>query len=144
MPNEPRASVIIPSYNHAQYLPTAIESVLGQTYRDFEVVIVDDGSTDGSLEVARSYAERHPSKVRVFTHPGHANCGISETVNYAFSLSRGEFLSGLPSDDMLYPDKLGRQVAYLDERPEAGWVYSYADYVDDASRPLTHLGLFGK
>jgi glycosyltransferase involved in cell wall biosynthesis len=144
MPNEPRATVIIPSYNHARFLPEAIESVLRQTYRDFEVVIVDDGSTDGSIEVAQAYAGRYPSQVRAHTHPGHANRGISETVNYAFRLSRGEYLSGLPSDDLLYPDKLAAQVAYLDAHPEAGMVYSYADYVDDDGRHLPHLGLFGR
>jgi glycosyltransferase involved in cell wall biosynthesis len=144
MPNEPRVTVIIPSYNHARFLPAAIDSVLRQTYEDFEVVIVDDGSKDESFEVAQAYAARHPSKVRAYTHPGHVNRGISETVNYAFRLSRGEYLSGLPSDDLLHLDKLAAQVAYLDAHTEIGWVYSYADYVDDDGRHLARLGLFGK
>ena len=106
MSHEPRVSVCIPSYNHAPYLPAAIESVLGQTFADFELVIVDDGSTDNSLEVAETYAARHPSKVRVHTHPGRLNRGISETVNLAYRLTRGEFWMGVPSDDVLHPDKL--------------------------------------
>src|SRR6476660_5130840 len=123
----PRVSVCIPSYNHAPYLAEAIDSVLAQTYRDFEIVLVDDGSTDDSLEIAQGYAARFPDVVRVLTHANHANLGISETVNLAYQESRGEFWSGLPSDDMLYPDKLERQVAFLDAHPNIGWLYSHAE-----------------
>lgn len=86
--HDPKVSICVPSYNHARFLPMALESALAQTYDDFEVVVVDDGSTDDSLAVAQSYAARHPSKVRVFTHPGHRNRGISETVNLAFEKAR--------------------------------------------------------
>jgi glycosyltransferase involved in cell wall biosynthesis len=143
MSHEPRVSVCIPSYNHAPYLPAAIESVLAQTYTDFELIIVDDGSTDDSLRIAASYAARHPERVRVHTHPGGGNRGISETVNLAYSLTRGEFWMGLPSDDVLYPDKLARQVACLDAHPSVGWVYSYGDWMDEAGRPLPEKGRFG-
>jgi glycosyltransferase involved in cell wall biosynthesis len=139
----PRVSVCIPSYNHAPYLPAAIESVLAQTFTDFELVVVDDGSTDDSLRIAEGYAARHPEKVRVHTHPGGANRGISETVNLAYSLTRGEFWMGLPSDDVLHPDKLARQVAFLDAHPSVGWVYSYGDWMDEAGRPLPGKGRFG-
>ena len=139
----PRVSICLPSYNHAQFLPAAIDSILRQTYRDFEIIIVDDGSTDGSLEIAQDYALRHPSQVFVFTHPGHRNLGISETVNLAYQESCGEYWSGLPSDDMLCPDKLERQVAFLDANPNIGWVYSYAKPVDEAGHALTELSLFG-
>ncbi len=143
MSNDPRVSVCIPSFNHAPYLPDAIESVLRQTYRDFEIVLVDDGSTDGSLEIAARYAESYPSHVRIFTHPGQVNLGISETVNLAYRKSRGEFWSGLPSDDMLLPDKLERQVAFLDANPNVGWVYSYAELVEQADQPPAELKLLG-
>ena len=79
----PTVSICIPSYNHAPYLPAAIESALGQTYRDLEVVIVDDGSTDDSLEIARAYERREPERVRVLTHPGHVNRGTAATANLA-------------------------------------------------------------
>jgi glycosyltransferase involved in cell wall biosynthesis len=144
MSNDPRVSVCIPSFNHGPYLAAAIESVLNQIYRDFEVVIVDDGSTDGSLEIAESYAARYPSQVHVFTHPERRNLGISETVNLAYQKSRGEFWSGLPSDDMLCPDKLERQVAFLDANPKIGWVYSYARYMEETGQPIVDSDLFGK
>ncbi len=139
----PRVSVCIPSFNHAPYLAKAIDSVLAQTYRDFEIVIVDDGSTDDSLEIAEGYASQYPELVRVLTHPDHANRGISETVNLAYQQSRGEFWSGLPSDDMLLPEKLERQIAFLDDHQDIGWTYSYATFVDEAGQPHA-FGLFGK
>lgn len=143
MSAEPRVSVCIPSYNHAQYLSASIDSVLAQTFNDFELIIVDDGSTDGSLAIAQSYASSHPERVSVHTHPGGANRGISETVNLAYSLTRGEFWMGLPSDDVLYPDKIELQVSYLNEHPNAGWVYSYSDWIDEAGQPRPEKGLFG-
>ncbi|MEP6911401.1 MAG: glycosyltransferase [bacterium] len=144
MSDNPRVSVCIASYNHARYLPDSIESVLNQTYTDFEVVIVDDGSTDGSLALAETYAARYPDRVRVFTHPNHSNRGISETVNLAYLKSRGEFWSGVPSDDALCPNKLEKQVAFLDSHPEVGWVYSYCEVTDESLHPMPGTQLFGK
>jgi glycosyltransferase involved in cell wall biosynthesis len=68
-------SVGIPSYNHAEFLPKTIESCLNQTYKDIEIIIVDDGSTDNSLEIARRYERMHPSLIQVFTHPDNLNHG---------------------------------------------------------------------
>jgi glycosyltransferase involved in cell wall biosynthesis len=130
----PKASVCIPSYNHARFLPEAIESALGQTYPNVEVVIVDDGSSDESLGVAESYAARHPDRVRVFTHPGRANRGISATVNLGFEVAAGDYYSGLPSDDVLYPDKIARQVEFLERHPRVGFVYGRYDVIDDMGR----------
>jgi glycosyltransferase involved in cell wall biosynthesis len=144
MSHHPKVSVCIPSYNHARYLPAAIESVLGQTYRDFEVVIVDDGSSDGSLAIAEGYAARYPDRIRVFTHAGHANLGISETVNLAYLNSFGEYWSGLPSDDAFYPDKLESQVALLESHPEVGWVYSYGELTDETLVPIAGASFFGR
>lgn len=130
----PKVSVCIPSYNHARFLPEAIESALGQTYPNVEVVVVDDGSADGSLEIAEAYAARHPGRVRVYTHPGRRNRGISATVNLGFEMATGDYYSGLPSDDVLYPDKVERQVEFLEARPEVGFVYGRYDVIDDEGR----------
>ncbi|HEY0173068.1 MAG TPA: glycosyltransferase [Pyrinomonadaceae bacterium] len=135
MPHLPKVSVCIPSYNHARYLPQTLDGVLGQTYQDFEVVVVDDGSTDGSLEVLEAYAARHPEKVRVFTHPGRENRGISPTANLAFEKSRGEYWAGLTSDDVWYADALESLVAHLDAHPEAGIVYGRMSLMDEEGRP---------
>ena len=131
MPDLPKVSICIPSYNHARYLPAAIESALAQTYPNIEIVIVDDGSTDGSLEIAESYAVQHPSLVAVFTHVNHRNLGIAATVNLCFKRSTGAYLGLLGSDDMLYPRKTSIQAAYLNQHSDIGWVYSYAQFVDE-------------
>jgi glycosyltransferase involved in cell wall biosynthesis len=144
MLHRPKVSICIPSYNHARFLPAAIESALAQTFRDFEIVIVDDGSTDGSLSVAEDYAARFPSLIRVLTHPGHRNMGIAKTSNLAMRSARGEFWSGLPSDDVLFPEKLEVQVAYLEAHPELGWVYGNAEFIDEEGVRQPQRGLFGE
>lgn len=143
MQNRPKVSVCIPSYNHARFLPAAIESVLAQTFKDFEIIIVDDGSTDESLEIARHYAADYPALIRVFTHPEQHNKGVSATVNLAYQKTRGEYWSGLPSDDVLHPDKLAHQVEILDAHPDVGWVYGPGVYIDEEGRRLLEMGLFG-
>jgi hypothetical protein len=138
----PLVSVVMLSYNHAPYLPAAIESVLGQTLQDLELVVGEDGSSDGSLEIARRYAEAD-SRVRVLTHPGHENRGIGATVNLVRSATSGSYQLGLPSDDMLYPDALERLVAYLEAHPEVGYVYGYAHMIDAEGRKLELQGRSG-
>jgi glycosyltransferase involved in cell wall biosynthesis len=132
----PKVSVFIAAYNHARYLPACLDSLLAQTYTDFEIVVVDDGSKDGSLDVLLDYQRRFPDKVRCISHPGHANKGVSATSNLAIRLSRGEYLAWTGSDDQWYPDKLRQQVALLEQDARLGLVYSYADFIDGDSRPL--------
>lgn len=132
----PVVSVCIPSYNHEQWLGRAIESVLEQSFRDLEIVVVDDGSPDGSLEIARVYERRHPELVRVLTHPGGARRGIGATLNLAIGASRGEYWSALPSDDEFLPDKLAVEVDFLRSHPDVGFVYGYADLIDERGNLL--------
>jgi alpha-1,3-rhamnosyltransferase len=139
MSHSPKVSICIPSYNHARFLHAAIESALAQTYPNIEIVIVDDGSTDGSLEIAESYASKYPLRVSVYTHSGHRNLGISATVNECFKRSTGVYFSGLPSDDMLLPEKTEQQVEYLESHPEIGWVYGPAEIVDAQGNSLSKL-----
>jgi glycosyltransferase involved in cell wall biosynthesis len=136
-------TVWVPSYNHAPYLPAAIESVLGQTFADVELVIVDDGSSDGSLAIAERYAAAHPDRIRLLTHPGHANRGVSESANLAIASTSRPLLTGLASDDVLYRDAVERQVAFLDRHPEAGCVYGYAHMVDETGRRIPDARTFG-
>jgi glycosyltransferase involved in cell wall biosynthesis len=126
----PRVSVCIPSYNYATYLPQTLDSVLGQSYTDFEIIVVDDASKDDSLKIAKSYHRRYPDKVRIFTHPGGANKGVTATCNLAIEKARGEFLAWLGSDDAWYPEKLAIQVNELDLHPRLGMTYSYADIIN--------------
>ncbi|MDX6612628.1 MAG: hypothetical protein QOD75_1814 [Blastocatellia bacterium] len=140
----PKVSITIPSYNHARFLPATIDSVLAQTYPNVEIIIVDDGSTDGSLEIAAAYAARHPALVRVLTHPGGENRGISATVNRCFAEAAGVYWIGVPSDDLLHPMKVAEQVEFMEQHPQIGWVYGYAYYIDEHGRGRPEFALFGE
>lgn len=111
----PRVSVLIPTWNREKYLGEAVESVLNQTYRDFEVVVVDDGSTDGTEDLVRRFG-----RVRYVWQP---HSGIPAARNRALAEARGEFVAWLDSDDLYVPDKLEKQVAYLDAHPECEIVF---------------------
>jgi GT2 family glycosyltransferase len=143
MSAQPKVSITIPSYNHARFLPAAIESVLAQTYRPIEIIIVDDGSTDQSFQIAQAYAARYPNLIQVFTHEGHRNRGASATTNLCFQLTTGVYWMGLPSDDLLHPRKVAEQVEFLEQHPDVGWVYCYAQLIDEQDRRRPELGLFG-
>ncbi len=110
----PTVSVIMPAFNVEEYLGGAVESVLAQTYSDLEVLVVNDGSTDGTGALAGTYAARD-SRVRVFHK---LNGGISSSRNYALRAARGELIALLDGDDMWNPGFLEAQVAILESRPE--------------------------
>ena len=128
----PRVSVWLPSYQHAPYLATAIDSVLAQTLPDVELVVVEDGSTDGSLAIAQRYAEAHPGRVRVVTHPGHENRGVEASAALGVRHARGRYLLGMSSDDVLRPEALEVLAPILDRRPSVGMVYAYVRVIDEA------------
>lgn len=130
----PRVSVLIPSYNHCRYVAACIESVLAQTYRDFEIIVVDDGSTDGSIDILRGYGEQ-------ITLIEQANQGTQAARNAAIAASSGEYLALLDSDDIWLPEKLERQIAELDQYPNAGLIYSFAYWVDEDGADLHEGGL---
>ena len=125
----PLVTVIIPSYNRARYLDLAIESVRSQTYRDFEVIVVDDGSIDDT----RSVAERYAPEVRYVWQP-NAERGAAR--NHGLRLARGEYIAFLDSDDVWAPDKLERDLGLIRRRPEAGVVYSNVGIIDASGRLL--------
>ena len=109
---------------------------MGQTFQDFELIVVDDGSTDDSLEILQSYAGKYPTMIRVLTHPERQNRGTSVTDNRALKEARGKYWCSHDSDDVSYPDRFERQVALMESRPEIGWIYGVADFIDKAGKPL--------
>lgn len=118
-------STIIPVYNRPEMLEEAVASVLAQSWRPVEVIIVDDGSTDGTGRVADDLAARHPGEVRVI-HP--ANGGPGRAREAGRQLARGEFIQYLDSDDLLLPEKFARQVTGLRDHPECGVSYGWTRY----------------
>src|SRR5688572_4229057 len=131
----PKVSVIIASYNYGRFVGQAIRSVLDQTWRDREVIVVDDGSTDDTAAVVRTFGD----SVRAIHQ---ANRGLSGARNTGLRAASGQYVACLDSDDLWLPDKLARQVAVLDARPDVGLVYADAVYFDDASG--TSLGRHGE
>jgi glycosyltransferase involved in cell wall biosynthesis len=122
----PRISVCIPAYNHEKYVGDCINSVLGQSFSDFEIVVTDDCSTDGTVEVVKSFSD---PRIRLFQLA--KNQGPSIAANNNFREARGDFLCPLASDDLFHPEKLERQLAFLDANPDVGVAFSYMRYVDE-------------
>jgi glycosyltransferase involved in cell wall biosynthesis len=115
----PLISCIIIFLNEERFLAEAVESVLSQTYADWELLLVDDGSSDSSASIATAYCARHPERIRYLTHEGRANCGMSASRNLGLHEARGEFIAFLDADDSWLPRKLEQQVALFQEHPEA-------------------------
>lgn len=124
----PEISILMTVYNTEAYLGEAIESVLQQnTCRTWELIVVDDGSTDGSLALAKSYAAKLSQCIRILQHPDGLNRGISESRNLAMFHARGEYLAFLDSDDVWLPDHLETQAEALEQRPGVAMVYASAE-----------------
>jgi glycosyltransferase involved in cell wall biosynthesis len=122
----PRVSVVIASYNHERYIAETIRSVLNQTYQDFEIVITDDGSQDGTVEEIRKIADP-----RITVTAFGRNEGACIAFNISIAKSRGEYIAVLNSDDAFMSEKLEKQVQFLDEHPEIGAVFSRAIIIDE-------------
>lgn len=117
--NRPLVSIIMPVLNGSRFLAEAVESVRAQSYSDWELLICDDGSTDHTEELARTYAKQEPRRIRVLAHPGHENLGASATRNLALRHALGELVALLDADDVWLPHKLEEQTALL-ARSSAG------------------------
>lgn len=117
----PLVSVIMPVYNTEAYVGEAIRSVLAQHFTDFELIVVDDGSADGSAQVVRSFDDP-----RIRFEQNSSNLGVSRTLNRALELARGTYIARHDSDDVSLPERIGRQVAFLQAHPECGIVGTYA------------------
>lgn len=125
-------SVLMPIYNAEPYLGEAIESILRQTFQDFELVAVDDGSADRSAEVARDYARRD-SRIR-FVAAVHR--GITATRNETLNRATGKYIAVMDADDISLPERLAKQVAFLENHPECVLVGSWVQLMDSAGMPL--------
>ena len=118
----PRVSIITIFLDAAPFLQQTIDSVLGQTFEDVEHLLVDDGSSDSSTQLAKAAAAAHPDRIRYLEHPGHRNLGMSRSRNLGLRSARGAFVACLDSDDVWEPDAIEHQVMLLDSTPEAAMV----------------------
>jgi glycosyltransferase involved in cell wall biosynthesis len=129
----PRVSVVIPAYNAEATLAETLESLFAQTFADFEAIVVDDGSVDGTVRVADGFGDQ---RLRALSIP---NGGVSRARNHAIAQAQGEFVAFLDADDLWEPGKLEQQIAILDARPLAGLCVTGAIRIDDASRELAPI-----
>ena len=134
----PLVSVIMPVYNGEKFLAEAIESILAQTFTDFELIIVDDGSTDGSVAIIRDCEKRD---IRVRSLRFERNMGAAQARNRGLDAARGEFVTGMDCDDISLPQRLGKQVAYLQAHPEIGALGVSAQVVYQDLSPENKLGM---
>lgn len=122
----PKVSIVIPAYNHARYLPESINSVLNQTYSNIELIVLDDGSTDGTSEVLCQIEGQ-------FYWESHQNMGQAFTLNKGWRIAKGSILSYLSADDVLYPEAVERCVKVLMDNPYAALCYPNFDLINPSS-----------
>ncbi|HEX8429711.1 MAG TPA: glycosyltransferase, partial [Longimicrobium sp.] len=127
----PKVSVHLPSYQQREYLREAIESVLAQDYAALEIVIGDDGSTDGTHEMLRDYERRYPGTFVLVLDT--VNRGTTANWNRILPRCTGKYVAWLDGDDLWLPGKLHRQVAYMEAHPEVVLSYTNADVFDGAT-----------
>ncbi len=146
MRSESLVSVIVIFLDEERFLEEAIESVLAQTYENWELLLVDDGSTDASTEIAKAYAASWPEKVFYIEHPDHSNRGMSASRNLGIDRARGEFVAFLDGDDVWLPEKLEQQVTILRSQPTAAMLYgrsqywySWSEHQDNADHMQDHF-----
>ena len=126
---QPLVSIITPSLNQAAFIEAAIESVLTQDYPQIEYIVIDGGSTDGTLDILRRYGDR----VRWLSEP---DAGQSDAINKGFRLARGEIVAWLNSDDVYLPQAVSRAVRELQDHPQSALVYGQAEEIDRAGRVI--------
>lgn len=127
----PRVSILLTCYNHIRYLPAAVEGVRAQTFHDFEVIALDDGSTDGTREWL---AELNDERVKLVFN--EANLGTYGTLNVGLNHATGDFIAVLNDDDVWHPTKLEKQLALFDSHPKVGLVHTDGRFIDGGGQVL--------
>ena len=128
----PVISVVMPCFNVARTLKDAIESVLEQTFQDFEIILINDGSTDLTPEICESYAKLD-ARITVVHQP---NAGLASARNTGLRCAQGKYIALLDSDDLFVPEKLARHVEHLESNPRVGVSFSYSRFISDKGEPL--------
>lgn len=126
----PKATIVVPAYNVAETIGDTLRSLLAQTFTDFEIIVVDDGSTDRTLAVVRAFGD---SRIRIVQQP---NRGLAGARNTGIHAARGAYVGFCDSDDLWRPTKLSAHVAHLDANPHVGLSYAGSELIDAAGRPM--------
>ncbi len=140
----PKVSVLMPAYNSEKYIGEAIESILNQTFTDFEFIIINDGSTDNTAKIVRKYAKKDK---RIKFVDNKKNKGVTKTRNELLKLAKGEYIACMDSDDISLPTRFEKQIKYMNEHPECGvlgtWyeVFDKQNYISRFASKITILKL---
>ncbi|MEI6494712.1 MAG: glycosyltransferase [bacterium] len=126
----PKVSVILPVYNSAHYIREAIESVLAQTFTDFEFIIIDDGSTDGTTDILKELTDPRITLIN------RENRGLVDSLNEGLAFAHGEYVARMDADDIMAPERLAKQVHYLDNNVHIAIVGSWAETIDHNGNKL--------
>lgn len=144
----PQLSVILPVYNAGNYLSACLDSIVSQTYSNFEVIAIDDGSTDNSVELLREFAHTYPN-IKIARNK--ENRGIGYTVNKALSKAKGQFIARMDADDAMLPERLEKQIKYLQQNPETVLVGGQCLVIDEdgnttgtKQNPQAHSDIYKK
>lgn len=128
-----KVTIITPAFNAEQYLKKTIESVLSQTFSDYEMIIIDDGSTDATKTIAQEYIKRYPQKIKYIYQDNH---GLSHARNTGIKAAQGEYIALLDSDDEWFPNRLEESVKAMEADPLCGLVHSNIMRIDTSNEPL--------
>lgn len=128
----PKVSVVMPVYNRQKYIKSSVESILNQTFTDFEFIIINDGSTDKTLKILNGYTDK-----RIKIIENEKNSGIVFSRNRGIENASGQFIAMMDSDDIAYPDKLMKQVDFLDNNKEFGMLGTWVKWIDGNNK---HVG----
>jgi alpha-1,3-rhamnosyltransferase len=135
--NAPLVSIIVPSYNHEKYIEECILSIVNQTYKNIELIVIDDGSKDRSPEMLRKLQAKYG-----FILAFQSNMGLSKTLNKALNLyAHGKYIAGSASDDYMVLDRIEKQVAYMESHPEYALTFGKVYMVDEASRIIEDFAI---
>ena len=126
--NQPLISVILCFYNEERFLEEAVLSVMNQDHENWELILVDDGSSDGSSKIARQYADDHPDKILYLEHAAHANKGLSASRNVGIKKVTGDYVAFLDADDVWLPEKLSEQLKVFQANPDVTVVLEASEY----------------
>ena len=129
--NQPLVSVVIPCYNHEKFVQDCIQSVIDQTYQNIELIIIDDGSKDSSVEIIEKMLPACEQRFVRFEFRNRPNKGLSATLNESIAWSKGKYFAALASDDIILKNKINLQVKYMEENPKTTAVFGSANYIDE-------------
>ncbi len=134
---EQKVSIIFPVYNSEKYLSESLESVFNQTISDFELIIINDNSTDNSLNIIKKKEKKY-SNFQIKIIHNKSNIGLTKSLNKAFKISKGEFIARMDSDDIASSDRLEKQLNFLKKHPDVGLVGSNSIFIDENKKQIAY------